>query len=142
MSLLPKRLVFVPYVRNSAQDKGFYSRIAAVSKLNLQSWPRQRKLETFSTHLQKVCIRLRGQPAGGQGASRLWLSGGSLLMWASRSGGFSQTPQQTHALTMKEEVMKPRLRNWAHLAERNHPANSQQQRVCPTNSSQSQHLVP
>ena len=98
----------------------FTARLTAYASRNeiYKAEPRQRKLEHFFTNLQKVCFNRRDQPRGSRGGSWLLLSGCALLMWTSHSNGFSQTPQQTHSLTIKEEVMKPWLRDSAHPGQR------------------------
>lgn len=98
----------------------FYDQITAYASRNeiYKAEPRQRKLEHFFTNLQKVCFNRRDQPRGSRGGSWLLLPGCALLMWTSHSNGFSQTPQQTHSLMIKEEVMKPCLRDSAHPGQR------------------------
>lgn len=120
-------LLFIQYVRKSAWDTEFLQPdyCLCFSKWNLQSWASAEKLEHFFTNLQKVCFNRRDQPRGSRGGSWLLLSGCALLMWTSHSNGFSQTPQQTHSLTLRRRWWNPGWGDSAHPgAERNHPASS------------------
>ena len=138
------RSLFSPgsYLSNmSGSPRGtqdFYDQITAYASQNeiYKAEPRQRKLEHFFTNLQKVCFNRRDQPRGSRGGSWLLLSGCALLMQTSHSNGFSQTPQQTYSLTIKEEVMKPWLRTQLTQVREKPPS---QQLQC---TRQSPHLVP